>query len=540
MPATFYGGKMEKAYEIHQIKLDVDHAEDGLRATAAKRLKVGEPEIQRLEIRRRSIDARHGQISFTYSVVAYVKEGTKVSRDAMEYQEHEQIAIVPGEQPLLYRPIVVGAGPCGLFCALELSKMGYAPILLERGMPVETRTSQVDAFFRGGVHDEESNVLFGEGGAGAFSDGKLTTRIKDARISKVIQTFLDCGAPEEIAYLAKPHIGTDLLTGILKNIRKRILALGGEVQFGARLCAIQMGREGKLSTIAYAHQGQRCELPAQAVVLCCGHSARDTYEMLERSGVAMEFKPFAIGMRIEHLQADIDSAQYGRLAGHPRLPSAEYSLTTKVQDRGVYTFCMCPGGTVIPSISEGGMFCVNGMSLHGRKGRNANAAVVAQVLQRDMPSGDVLAGVAFQRQWEQKAFALSGSYAAPVQRLGDFLSSQTSKGFGKVQPSYPREQLLYDMRSILPDFVSEAIGAAFADFGHKIRGYDHPDAVLTGIETRTSAPVRIVRGEDLQSISCPGLYPAGEGAGYAGGIMSAAVDGIRVAQQIIQRYKKPL
>lgn len=529
---------MEKAFEINQVKLELEQEEDALVAQCAKRLKIGKEDIRRIEIRRRSIDARHGRVFFTYSVLAYVPETIKVSRDAVEYHIPAQTPLAQGETPLTARPVVVGAGPCGLFCALELATYGYAPILIERGQPVAQRRRQVNAFFAGGAHDEENNVLFGEGGAGTFSDGKLTTRIKDRRVSSVIQTFLACGAPKEIAYLAKPHIGTDLLTGVLENLRKRIEALGGEVRFGAKLCGLRRTESG-LSEITYLQDGQRVDLPAQALVLCCGHSARDTYDLLYGMGIAMEAKPFAVGMRIEHLQRDIDRAQYGRFYGHPKLPSAEYNLSTKVGGRGVYTFCMCPGGMVIPSISEHGMFCINGMSSHKRDGENANAAIVAQVMPEDLQVQGALGGVAFQQKWEQKAYQLNRDYAAPVQRLEDFLHRRVSQSFGKVQPSYPREKIFCDLGQLLPPFVTEAIGGALSDFGRRMTGYDDPDAVLTGVETRTSAPVRILRGADLQSVNYPGLYPAGEGAGYAGGIMSAAVDGIRVAQAIIGRYQKP-
>ena len=389
-------------------------------------------------------------------------------------------------------------------------------------------------FFQGGAHDEDNNVLFGDGGAGAFSDAKLTARRRDAATDFVFEMLIDHGAPEKIGYEHRPHLGTDGITGIVENIKQDVIRLGGRWINGAK--AIGFGKKnGALTQVHYQKDGQRMTMPADCAVLAIGHSARDTYTMLHQSGIAMAFKPFAVGLRIEHPQQWLNHVQYGAYADHPKLGAADYALTAKHNTRGVYTFCMCPGGMVIPSVSEKGHLCVNGMSYAQRNGQNANAAIVIQVLQGDCGAGP-LAGIAFQRRYEKQAFALSQNYAAPVQRLGDFIRDQRSSPPKRIMPSYPRGTVLINLRDCLAPFVYDGILHGIAQFDKKLKGFAMEDAVLTGVETRTSAPVRILRRDDMQCERLRGLYPAGEGAGYAGGIVSAAADGVKCAQRIAAQY----
>ena len=440
---------------------------------------------------------------------------------------------VHGSEKLAQRPVVIGSGPAGLFAAYLLAKHGYRPILLERGADVDQRTKDVEAFWQTGRLNETSNVQFGEGGAGTFSDGKLNSVIKDIRCQKVLQTFVEFGAPEEIAYLAKPHIGTDNLKSVVKNIRKAIESYGGTVRFFSQVTGIK-SRNGELTGLEI---NKSEVLPARVAILAVGHSARDTFETLHEEDIAMEQKAFAIGLRMEHLQSKMNLAQYGMEEPYAHLGAADYKVTYQAQNgRAVYSFCMCPGGQVVAAASEEGRLAVNGMSLHARDGENANSAIVVNVEPKDFPGKDVLDGVRFQRKWEEAAYRMTKGYRAPVQLTGDFINDRPSTAFGKVKPSYLPGTEFCELKHCLPEYVTEAIREALPAFGRKIKGFDDPDTVLTGVETRTSSPVRIVRNSAYESPSVKGLYPCGEGAGYAGGIMSAAVDGLRIAETVIQKY----
>ena len=490
---------------------------------------------------KKSIDARKKEsIQCIYTVdIAGMKDEHKVvakcKKDNITIAKEEHyMEPVHGEQMLQYRPVVIGAGPAGLFAALLLAEHGYQPILLERGQDVDTRTKDVEQFWQTGVLNTASNVQFGEGGAGTFSDGKLNSVIKDIRCRKVLETFVRFGAPEEILYQAKPHIGTDRLKKVVKAMREAIIAAGGEVRFGTQVTDVVIS-EGKLSALTL-QTGEIIQ--TNAAILAIGHSARDTFYSLRDRQIMMEAKPFAIGVRIEHPQSMMNMAQYGMEDPYESLGAADYKVTYQAENgRAVYSFCMCPGGKVVAAASENGMVAVNGMSDLARDGENANSALVVNVTTDDFDGNDVLAGVEFQRKWEQAAYNLSGSFKAPVQLVGDFLNNKVSTAFGQTQPSYRPGTVFCDLSLCLPGFVSESLREAIPAFGRKIKGFDRADAILTGIETRTSSPVRITRNEQYQSPSAEGLYPCGEGAGYAGGIMSAAVDGIRIAEQVIQKYQ---
>ncbi len=435
-----------------------------------------------------------------------------------------------GGAPSFRRPVVIGFGPAGMFAALTLARAGFNPIVFERGSDVDTRSKDVEKFFDGGDLNPESNVQFGEGGAGTFSDGKLTTRIDDPLTREVIDAFIDAGAPTDIKYLQKPHIGTDRLRGVVKNIRKKILALGGEIFFNARLTDIEIA-DGRIKA-AIINAGDRLE--CDAIFLGIGHSARDTYEMLSKAGVLMEPKAFAIGVRIEHPQEFIDRAQYGADFDNPKLPRADYFLTYKGEDRGAYTFCMCPGGTVIAAATELGVV-TNGMSCYDRASGVANAAVLSTVGLNDFDGRDPLCGVRFQKMWEARAFDLGGrNYRAPIQTVGDFLNGRSGSKEFWTTPTYPRGFVTADLHECLPSAVARTLEEALRAFDRKIKGFASDGAVLTGVETRTSAPLRIVRDrKNFMSANVEGLYPIGEGAGYAGGIMSSAVDGMKAAMCFI-------
>ena len=523
---------------IKEIRLPLDHPPDALAAVVAARLGVAPGDLGVLRVFRRSHDARQTSApSFIYSVdVALADEATLLARLAGD--RHVQPTpdmryhfVGHAAAPSATRPVVVGFGPAGIFAALILAQSGFRPIVLERGKTVRERTQDTWGLWRRKVLDPESNVQFGEGGAGTFSDGKLYSQIKDPGHygRKVLEEFVRAGAPPEILYVSKPHIGTFRLVGMVERMRREIERLGGEVRFQQRVSGLQIER-GRVRGVLLASGEQ---LSAGQVILALGHSARDTFEMLQRAGVLMEAKPFSIGFRIEHPQSLIDRARFGRQAGHPLLGAADYKLVHHCRNgRSVYSFCMCPGGTVVAATSEAGRVVTNGMSQYSRNERNANAGIVVGITPSDYPGG-ALAGIDLQRRLETHAFELGGgTYEAPAQLVGDFLADRPSTRLGSVIPSYRPGVRLTSLADALPDYAIAAIREALPAFDRQIRGFAMPDAVLTGVETRTSSPLRIPRGEDCQSVNVRGLYPAGEGAGYAGGILSAGVDGIRVAEAV--------
>jgi uncharacterized FAD-dependent dehydrogenase len=525
---------------ITDIKLPIDHDEHALQAAILKYLGVSAEALTGVSIFRRSVDARKkNAILYIYTVdVELRNEPTLLKRLKHERQvspspdlDYHFVARAPDD--LNERPVVIGTGPCGILTGLLLAQMGFRPIILERGKSVRERTKDTWGLWRGRKLDPESNVQFGEGGAGTFSDGKLYSQIKDPRHlgRKVMQEFVKAGAPPEILYVGRPHIGTFRLVGMVEQIRTTIELLGGEIRFQSRVEDIDIDN-GRVRGVKLAN-GEF--IASHHVVLAVGHSARDTFQMLYDRGVFIEAKPFSIGFRIEHPQAMIDKCRYGNNAGHPQLGAADYKLVHHCKNgRSVYSFCMCPGGTVVAATSEPGRVVTNGMSQYSRNERNANSGIVVGITPEvDFP-GHPLAGIEFQRQWESRAYELGGStYEAPGQLVGDFLAGNPSTRLGSVTPSYTPGVHLTDLATSLPDYAIEAIREALPEFDKQIRGFAMHDAVLTGVETRTSSPIRIPRKEDtLQSVNIQGLYPAGEGAGYAGGILSAAVDGIRVAEAV--------
>ncbi len=522
------------------LSLPLDHEPDALGAAICARLGIARETLRSFTVFKRGNDARkRGAIVLVYTLdidladeaeVLARHEGNKDLRPTPEMAYRPPVSAPQGWSGL--RPVVIGAGPCGLFAGLILAQMGFRPIILDRGKVVRERTKDTWALWRRSVLNPESNVQFGEGGAGTFSDGKLYSRIKDSRHldRKVLTEFVKAGAPSEILTEAHPHIGTFRLVAMVESIRETIEGLGGEYRFSNRVTALEI-EGGKIRGL-HIHNGEHIE--ADHVVLAIGHSARDTFAMLQAAGVYVEAKPFSIGVRIEHPQSWIDKARFGADAGNPILGAAEYHISHHCSNgRTVYSFCMCPGGTVVAATSEEGRVATNGMSQYSRNERNANSGfVVAIAPERDYP-GDPLAGLAFQRHWESQAFVAGGSnYKAPAQRVGDFLAGRASESLGSVVPSYRPGVSPTDLARCLPDFAIEAMREAIPVFGKQIPGYDHPDVVMTGVETRTSSPVRFTRGEDYQSLTVKGLFPAGEGAGYAGGILSAAVDGIKVAEAV--------
>jgi uncharacterized FAD-dependent dehydrogenase len=527
--------------QLTEITLPLDHRQDELAAAILKRLGLRAGQLRRYTVYRRGVDARkRGAISFIYTLHVEVDDEARVLAGlgdrrrvgpAPDFTYHF-VAQAPRDLPL--RPVVIGTGPCGVFAGLLLAQMGFRPILLERGKNVRERTVDTFGFWRRGELDPESNVQFGEGGAGTFSDGKLHTQIRDPdhHGRKVLEEFVAAGAPPEILYLSKPHVGTFRLVGIVERLRATIESLGGEVRFQSRVSDLDI-EHGQVRAVVLG-DGQR--LAADRVILAVGHSARDTFAMLHARGVTMEPKAFSIGLRIEHPQALIDRRQFGRRAGHPLLGAADYKLVHHCRNgRSVYSFCMCPGGTVVAAASEPGGVVTNGMSQYSRHERNANSGMVVGVTPADFPDSatDPLAGIAFQRRWEQRAFELGGrTYEAPGQLVGDFLAGRPSVALGSVRPSYTPGVHLCDLSSCLPDYVIEAIREALPAFDRQVRGFAMPDAVLTGVETRTSSPLRITRDEGYQSRSTRGLFPAGEGAGYAGGIISSAIDGFKAAEAL--------
>jgi len=525
---------------LTELKLALDHPPEALRAAILKRLELAENDLLGFSIFKRSYDAhKKHALLLVYAVDVEVKNEAGLLK---KFRSDRHVAPTPdmayhfvGHAPdnLAERPIVVGFGPCGIFAALVLAQMGFRPIVLERGKAVRERTQDTWGLWRKKVLNPESNVQFGEGGAGTFSDGKLYSQIKDPKHlgRKVLIEFVKAGAPEEILYVSKPHIGTFRLVGMVETMRHEIEKLGGEIRFQQRVAdvLIEDGPNGKSIRGVTLASGET--LRSNHVILALGHSARDTFEMLHARGVYMEAKPFSIGFRIEHPQSLIDKARLGPNAGNPLLGAADYKLVHHAKNgRSVYSFCMCPGGTVVAATSESGRVVPNGMSQYSRNERNANAGIVVGITPEDYPGGP-LAGIELQRKLESRAFELGGGgYEAPGQLVGDFLADKPSIRLGVVEPSYKPGVHLTDLASALPDYAIEAIREALPAFDQQIKGFAMKDAVLTGVETRTSSPLRITRGDDFQSLNVKGLYPAGEGAGYAGGILSAGVDGIKVAE----------
>jgi Uncharacterized FAD-dependent dehydrogenases len=510
-----------------------------LEEIVAKRLHIEHSCIESLSIAKCSIDALNKQdIHFKMIVVVCVSgdenEIISLNRDKCISKETGTVYIVPKNRCLKERPVVVGCGPAGMFAALILAQAGARPILLERGLDLDNRRQIVSKFWRTGVLDTKTNVQFGEGGAGAFSDGKLKIGYKDFRKMKVLNEFVEAGAPPEITYLSKPHIGTDRLSETVMGIRRKTISLGGEVHFNAKLTEI-LRKDGQVKGVGFIENGDYKEISTNNVVLAIGHSARDTFEKLLISGICIEQKTFAVGVRIEHSQEMIDKIQYGDFAGHSALGSADYKMVVHLQNRrGVYTFCMCPGGTVVASTSEENALVTNGMSNFARDGRNANSALLVTLEKKDFESDHPLAGIEFQRRIEAAAYvAGGGNYKAPVQRLEDFLQKRRTNALGAVMPTYLPGTVFAEVDSYLPDYITNSLRLAIPEMGEWMPGFAYPDAVLTGAETRSSSPVRIVRGDSFEAIGIKGLYPCGEGAGYAGGIISAAVDGVLCAEHIL-------
>ena len=526
--------------KIESIKLAPGQDMGILTAETARILKIREKDLLSLKVLRRSIDARKGEVSVVYTVEAVVKDEPTVLKRCHNKKvtrlERKPGYLLPAPLPAQeVPPVVVGAGPAGLFAALVLARAGLRPILLERGRPVEQRKADVDRFWSTGELDLTSNVQFGEGGAGAFSDGKLNTGTKDLRHRFILETLVSHGAPEDILIDAMPHVGTDYLHVTLQNLRRDLLALGADIRFESQLTDLHV-ENGALTSISVTGPDGSYTLPCRHLVLCPGHSARDTFEMLHARGVPMEAKPFAVGVRIEQRQADCDAAQYKQYAGHPGLPVSTYKLSCHLPGgRSAFSFCVCPGGEVVAAASEENRVVTNGMSEFARDKENINGALLVNVTPEDF-GGDnsPLAGIAFQRKLEDDAYTLGGGrYFAPAQRVEDFLARRPSTGPGRVKPSYRPGVTWTDLHQCLPPFVTETLEQALPILGQKLAGYDQPDAVLTAVESRSSSPVRIPRDETYQS-AVHGLYPCGEGAGYAGGILSAAADGMRCAEQICQ------
>lgn len=522
-------------YIVENIKIGVDDPEDAAIDGARSVLcRIGARDISDLRLHRRSLDARRrGNVCFVCSVIAECEMPESVSDDALiragvKLRPKFSLRFEAGKERLRARPVIVGFGPAGMFAALTLCEYGYRPIVLERGAAVDERVQKVDEFFSGGSLDTATNVQFGAGGAGTFSDGKLTCRIGDAAAESVLETLVSLGAPEDIVYRARPHIGTDVLRDVVRAASRRVEETGGEVRYLSR--AENIGE----STLR-VNGGT---LPFGALILACGHSARDTYRELISAGYDVTAKPYSVGVRIEHLREDIDRALLGEYAG--KLPAAEYNLSLREGERGVYTFCMCPGGVVTASSSEEGTVVTNGMSDRARSGRNSNSAVCVSVLPSDF-GGTPEAAIEFQHILERRAFELGGSsYAAPMQTVGDFLSGRVGTKPSRIMPTYRGGDVrCADLCDLFPTFVTDMLRKGISDFGRKIRGFDAPDAVLSAVESRTSAPVRIIRSEDRRALGHPDVYPCGEGAGYAGGIVSAAVDGIRTAGAVISRFAPP-
>ena len=522
---------------INNVRLPLYYGDEDIRRACAKELRISPEAIVKASLYRRSIDARRkDDIHYTTCVDLTLNISEKKaiqkakSKNAAITEEYRYLPLKPKNKDK--RPLIVGTGPAGMFCALILAQSGIRPIIIERGSRVEERTNAVSRMWHKAELNTECNVQFGEGGAGTFSDGKLNTGTKDGRARKVLMEFAAHGAPDEILYNAKPHIGTDRLRDTVKNIRGELLALGAEIYFDTRLTDIHI-RDGRVAAAEVENEGSKRLIDCGELVLAIGHSARDTFELIHNLGIRTEPKPFSVGVRIEHLRESIDRAQYG--AAHQRLPAAYYKQVVHLKNgRGVYTFCMCPGGAVVAAMSEENSVVTNGMSEFARDMVNSNAALLVSVEPDDIRGDHALKGMYWQRELEQKAFiAGGGDYRAPVARVGDFLRNEKSVRLGEVTPSYLPGTRFASPEDILPPFVTDSLREAIPLIDRRLHGFSHPDAILTAVESRSSSPIRIMRGEDMQSVSVKGLYPCGEGAGYAGGIISAAVDGVKVAEKII-------
>lgn len=525
---------------INNISISIEEDLCNLKKKVAKNLKLSISDISSFKIIKESIDARKKDfIKFNYALEIECDDELKVvnrvnDKDVKIQEEKYKEDLKFGTKKMEHRPIIIGMGPAGIFAGLLMAQKGYKPIIIERGEKVEERTNTINRFWETGKLNINSNVQFGEGGAGTFSDGKLTTRIKDIRCDFVLDELVKAGAPEEIIYSGKPHVGTDVLKVVVKNIREKIIELGGEIRFNNKLEDLII-RDKKLKAIIINGE----ENPCDNLILAIGHSSRDTYEMLYKNDVFMKPKAFAIGVRVEHSQKLININQYGKYAEHPRLKAADYRLThtAKSTGRAIYSFCMCPGGEVVAAASEEKRLVTNGMSYYKRDKDNANAALVVTVGEDDFQGNSPLKGMEFQRHYEGLAYTLGGgNYKAPIQLVGDFLEDRVSTKLGDIKPTYRPGYEFRNLGNCLPKYVIESLKEGLISFDSKIKGFANHSAIMTGIETRTSAPVRLTRNERLESVNLQGLYPCGEGAGFAGGIVSAAVDGLKVAESIMKEY----